>query len=162
LRGFNYAGPATYFVTICSNERRQCFGKVDQRKMHPSKWGIVAEHEWGVSLARRPFILAHAFIVMPHHVHGLISFDPTELSSADRDAIAQGLPPGSLGALLNRYKGAVTTIIRRFINQPLFDVWQGNYHDRIVRDQQEFDTVLEYIRDNPARWEQDRFHPDRS
>ena len=126
-----------------------------------SEWGTLAEHEWGISLARRSFTIPHAFIVMPNHVHGLVSFDPGELSAADRDAIAQGLPPGSLGAFLNRYKGAVTSIVRRLISQPLFEVWQGNYHDRIVRDQQEFDTVLKYINDNPARWEQDRFNPNR-
>jgi putative transposase len=73
-------------------------------------------------------------------------------------AMARGMPPQSLGRLLNGYKGAVTTVIRGLVDDPHFVVWQRNYHDRIVRDPREFDSIHEYIIDNPARWEQDRFN----
>src|SRR5688500_12687259 len=126
--------------------------------MHLSDWGEIATREWPISLARRPYIIPHAFIVMPNHIHGLISFDPASTPARDLNTMARGMPAQSLGRFLNGYKGAVTTIIRGQINDPYFEVWQRNYHDRIVRDQQEFETVREYILDNPGRWEEDRFN----
>ena len=126
--------------------------------MHRSDWGDIAAHEWPKSLARRPNIVPHAFIVMPNHVHGLISFDPGSTPERGLVIMARGMPPQSLGRFLNGYKGAVTTIVRRLINDPHFDVWQRNYHDRVVRDEREFEAVREYILENAGRWEKDRFN----
>jgi REP element-mobilizing transposase RayT len=126
--------------------------------MYLSDWGEIASREWHVSLARRPYIIPHAFIVMPNHVHGLVSFDPATTSNRDLESMARGMPPQSLGRFLNGYKGAVTTVVRAEIDDPLFEVWQSNYHDRVVRDEREFDTFHAYILDNPARWEEDRFN----
>ena len=36
-------------------------------------------------------------------------------------------------------------------------LWQRNYHDHIIRDKQEYYRISEYIRNNPAQWEEDRF-----
>jgi REP element-mobilizing transposase RayT len=158
LKGYDYAGPGSYFVTICTRDRRYFFGDVRDADMHLSLFGQIAAREWQISIDRRPHIIPHAFIVMPNHVHGLISLDPKTMPDSDREEIARGLPPGSLGALLNRYKGAVTTPIRDILRRPKFKVWQSNYHDRIVRNEREFDTIFTYILDNPARWEEDRFN----
>ena len=38
-----------------------------------------------------------------------------------------------------------------------YKLWQRNYHDHIIRDEQEYYRISEYIRNNPARWEEDRF-----
>jgi putative transposase len=158
LRGFNYGGPGTYFVTVCTDDRWHFFGKVALNAMRLSDWGQIASQEWPLALDRRPYIIPHAFIVMPNHVHALVSFDPATTPDRDMSAMARGMPPQSLGRLLNGYKGAVTTVIRGLIDDRHFVVWQRNYHDCIVRDRREFDSIHEYIIDNPARWEQDRFN----
>jgi putative transposase len=160
LKGFNYAGPGTYFVTICTDDRSYLFGQVVDKQMHLSRFGEIASREWRISLKRRAFIVPHAFVVMPNHVHGLVSIDPEAVPVFDRDAISKGLRPRSLGAFLNRYKGAVSTPIREMLSQPKYVVWQRNYHDRIVRDEREYESVLSYIENNPARWEEDRFNND--
>jgi len=49
-------------------------------------------------------------------------------------------------------------VIRGQIDDPRFEVWQSNYHDRVVRNEREFDSFFAYILDNPARWEEDRFN----
>jgi putative transposase len=36
-------------------------------------------------------------------------------------------------------------------------LWQRNYHEHIIRNEQEYEHISEYIRNNPARWEEDRF-----
>ena len=38
-------------------------------------------------------------------------------------------------------------------------VWQRNYHDRIIHDENELMNIRTYISDNPLRWSEDRYHP---
>jgi REP element-mobilizing transposase RayT len=40
-------------------------------------------------------------------------------------------------------------------------VWQRNYYDHIVRDDQDLNRIRQYIRDNPLRWDLDDEHPSR-
>jgi REP element-mobilizing transposase RayT len=158
LKGYDYAGPGTYFLTVCTHGRRYHFGDIRDAEMHLSPFGRIAAREWQVSFDRRPHIIPHAFVVMPNHVHGLVSLDPETTTLADREAIAMGLVPGSVGAFLNRYKGAVTTPVRNIFGRSKYRLWQRNYHDHIVRNEREYDTIFAYILDNPARWEEDRFN----
>jgi REP element-mobilizing transposase RayT len=45
---------------------------------------------------------------------------------------------------------------------PAFDrrVWQRNLWEHIIRSEAELAEIREYIRNNPASWEKDQFHPD--
>jgi len=38
-------------------------------------------------------------------------------------------------------------------------VWQRNYYDRIIRDEDELWRIREYIANNPAQWAVDRENP---
>jgi REP element-mobilizing transposase RayT len=57
---------------------------------------------------------------------------------------------------------ALKSFSARAINQhrgtPGARVWQRNYYERIIRDQHQFEATRRYIRDNPAKWGDDRFH----
>jgi hypothetical protein len=37
-------------------------------------------------------------------------------------------------------------------------VWQRNYHDRIIRNERHLWAARRYIRDNPAKWYEERLH----
>ncbi len=40
-------------------------------------------------------------------------------------------------------------------------IWQRNYYEHIIRDQDELEKIREYIRTNPLRWACDRHNPAR-
>jgi hypothetical protein len=40
-------------------------------------------------------------------------------------------------------------------------LWQRNYWEHVIRDETELHRIREYIRNNPARWQEDALHPDR-
>jgi putative transposase len=44
-------------------------------------------------------------------------------------------------------------------NMPGVPVWQRNYYERIIRDENEFAGIREYIRHNPHQWEYDENIP---
>lgn len=36
-------------------------------------------------------------------------------------------------------------------------IWQTRYHDRVIRDDAEYQRISEYIQTNPLKWETDDF-----
>jgi hypothetical protein len=55
--------------------------------------------------------------------------------------------------------GAFKTVSTKCINEirgtPGLPVWQRNFYEHIIRDEEELDAVRQYIVDNPVRWEED-------
>lgn len=60
--------------------------------------------------------------------------------------------------MVGAFKGAVTRSIRNQLGAEALEVWHRGYHDRVIRDTVEFDTVFRYIEENPIRWDKDRFN----
>ncbi|MFQ5592796.1 MAG: transposase [Anaerolineae bacterium] len=67
-----------------------------------------------------------------------------------------GVEPGSVGAVVGNFKSLVTRRINNLRRTPGGKVWQRGYYDRIVRNERELEAIRQYIRDNPARWAEDR------
>ena len=56
-----------------------------------------------------------------------------------------------------QFKATVTTHIRS--DSPGLEVWQRNYHERIIRDETELGNKRQYIENNPANWDTDSEGP---
>jgi REP element-mobilizing transposase RayT len=67
-----------------------------------------------------------------------------------------------LGAIVGQYKSAVTKRINRIRKTPGTPVWQRNYYEHIIRNEDELRRIREYIRLNPMKWELDRENPNRT
>jgi len=52
-----------------------------------------------------------------------------------------------------------TKRINELRGTPGATVWQRNYYEHIIRDEEELNRVRQYIADNPARWQQDPENP---
>ena len=49
--------------------------------------------------------------------------------------------------------------LKRFTNRKTgVDLWQKSYHDHIIRNEQDFLQVWQYIDDNPAQWLEDCYY----
>jgi hypothetical protein len=88
------------------------------------------------------------------------------MASADGDDASSASPhrefgqprAGSLGTVVGAFKSAVTRRINQHRGTPGASVWQRNYHDRIIRNERHLHAARRYIRDNPAKWHEDRAH----
>jgi putative transposase len=165
LRGYDYAGPGSLFFTFCTADRFNYFGSVENGEMSENEIGDLAWAEWHRTLDLRPEIDCHAFVVMPNHVHGLISLNPNSRSTPMPPIDQPDAPffarkrPRSLSTMATGFKGAVTREMRQRTGDSHLEIWQRNYHERVVRDEREFDTILKYIEENPFWWDEDRFNP---
>lgn len=174
---WNYSNEGWYFVTICSHNRQFFFGDVSDQKMELFEIGTLAHQFWDEIPNHFPFVKLHAFVVMPNHVHGIIeifnseetlhatSVHGTHATSVQdvreeldfKNEKMAGISPkkGSLASIIRSYKSAVTKEARKI--DPDFE-WQERFHDRIIRDDQEYHRISNYINNNPQKWDEDKFN----
>jgi len=69
-------------------------------------------------------------------------------------------PSNTIGAIVRGYKSAVTKQMNILgsgtYNQSTI-VWQRNYHEHIIRNEQSYQNIADYIVNNPAKWNADRY-----
>lgn len=155
LRGFDYAQPAAYFVTLCTRKREPLFGMVARGVLKLNGLGRIVEQEWMRTGIVRPEVKLDAFVVMPDHLHGIIVItDRNPHAHARRSAGGPVAPAsGSLGAIVGQFKSIVTKRINGARGTPGQAVWQRGYFERVVRDAAALKAIRRYIVDNPVRWD---------
>ncbi len=65
---------------------------------------------------------------------------------------------GSLPTIVRSFKSAVTKKINELRNTDGSRVWQRNYYEHIIRDEQSHNRIIEYIDQNPIKWEEDKYY----
>ncbi len=66
------------------------------------------------------------------------------------------LPSNTLGSIIRGFKIGVTKWMRQ--NTEIYDVWQRNYHEHIIRNQKSRELISDYIKNNPSMWSEDTFY----
>ena len=184
LRSWDYSSNAAYFVTICTSERYEHFGQIIDDQMHLSSLGVVADNCWVSIPYHFPFVILGAHVIMPNHVHGIITIDnvnqPQTLNqasatnatsmSATIDANVEtqniaslprhatnryGPQSKNLASIVRGFKIGVTNYANQ--NQIGFK-WQPRFHDHIIRNEQEYEKIHNYIIANPENWKKDKFY----
>ncbi|MBS5671693.1 MAG: transposase [Oscillospiraceae bacterium] len=144
LKGFDYASANCYFVTICTYEKRCIFGKPGQLNL----FGQIAKKELCGIPGHFQSVTVDKFIVMQNHLHAMIILDSAE---AERSR-----PFPTLSSIIGLYKSGGSREIHRI--QPELLVWQPSFHDHIIRGEEDYLRIWEYIDENPAKWELDRYY----
>lgn len=72
--------------------------------------------------------------------------------------------PPTLGNIIGAFKSITTHKYIQGVNNqgwPKFDrrLWQRNYYERIIRNEDELRLCRQYILANPAKWDMDRENP---
>jgi len=65
----------------------------------------------------------------------------------------------SISSFVASFKSVVTVNARKI---HIDFGWQTRFHDHIIQTDQEYQRIANYIADNPANWEQDKFFRDKS
>ena len=159
LRDYDYAQAGMYFVTICSHQRVCLFGEISSGGMLANDAGRIVRATWDALPEHYAHVSLDAFIAMPNHVHGILVMDSAL-------AVGAGLKPAPTPPTrhgLPEVVRAFKTFSSRRINEqrqtPGEKVWQRNYWERVIRNDEELRHIREYIQNNPAQWALDRLHP---
>ncbi|RAU84009.1 transposase [Pontibacter arcticus] len=156
LGDFDYNRDALYFVTSCVKDKTCVFGGVVNEEMQLNAYGRIAARQWDWLAEQYPYVLLHAFVVMPNHVHGILEID-RDLSAQrpDDETIYTSRinKIKSLSELMGVYKTTTSKQIRA-AGLPEF-AWQRSFHDHIIRHDRAYFLIKNYILSNPQKWRED-------
>ena len=167
LPGWDYRNSAGYFVTICTRNRGQYFGTIEGSDMVLNRLGNKTFENWLEIPSHAHEASLGEFIVMPNHVHGIIILNKKagyaeikrslkKQDGTDKHPFMTQISPfaGSLSAIIRSFKSSVTQWANE---QQLPFSWQARFHDHIIRNDEEFIAISNYIMNNPKNWEKDKF-----
>lgn len=159
LRDYDYTLAGAYFVTMVTRDRKCLFGDVVDGEIRLNHWGWTVHDEWKKSAEIRKEIELDAFVVMPNHVNGIIVITDALERATGQSPLQSGPTRRSLGSFVGGFKSAVTKRISELCGSPRTPVWQRNYFEHVIRNEQSLQRIRQYILDNPARWEFDQENP---
>ncbi len=179
LKGYDYSQPGAYFITICTKNRKCLFGNIINGKMILNDAGHIAQNCWLEIPNHYPNVILDEFIIMPNHIHGIIIINagandnspinvgannnsprqannnsPRQINNNSPQPSSFRSPSGTIGSIVRGFKIGVTKWFRQ--NTDIYDVWQRNYYEHIIRNEQELDRIRKYIINNPLKWELDK------
>jgi len=70
-----------------------------------------------------------------------------------------GTKTQSLAAIIQNYKSVSTRQINRINKAKGNVVWQRNYYEHIIRDEEALNNIRQYIFNNPINWAEDKENP---
>ena len=154
LRNFDYSAPGAYFITICTHEKKCLFGRIPPNaegaevNVLLSPIGEIVKaciidlpsHYTNVSVDH--------WVIMPNHIHILIQIREEKGCQARCFDIPN---------IIGKYKASVT---RRVGKDLLFHekLWQSSFFDHVVRGQEDYSRIWNYISGNPSRWLEDHLY----
>ncbi|MCF6360458.1 MAG: argininosuccinate lyase [Cyclobacteriaceae bacterium] len=162
LQNWDYGWNASYFVTINTKNRVPFFGEITNKKMQLSTIGEIANVFWLEIPQHFPFVKLGEFIIMPDHIHGVITIDKPYAEN-DKIALAkentktkgqqrfQNQGENTLSSIVGSFKSVVTKHAHK-INSKF--KWQPLFNDKIIPNKEAYKNIAAYIKANPSKWKQ--------
>jgi len=157
LQTWDYGNEGAYYITICTNGRKQYFGEITHGAMILNGKGKMAERFWKEIPEHFPFIELDNFVIMPNHVQGILI-----INREDRRYAINRVSGGVTGNKNPMFHRNISRIIRWYKGRCSFEIkkicpvfaWQPRFYDHIIRDAADRERIRNYITYNPANWKE--------
>jgi putative transposase len=167
LKGYDYTRPGAYFFTLVVDGRDCLFGRVVEGLVQLNRFGEIAQKELQQLPNRLKTVQLNDYIIMPNHVHGILVI-AAKNPPGERDRLSiqiaperrfGAMVPNSVPSVIRSYKSVVTQKVNTLRATPGKDVWQDNYYEHIIRNENEWQKIRDYILWNPIQWQVDPENP---
>ena len=159
LPGYDYTTPGYYFITISTANHQNMFGQRANGIVELSDYGLIVDKSWRWLAEHHTYVELDEWVVMPNHFHGIIVISDARRggSRTAPTSITAGVSGHKpLGRLIGAFKTVSTKRINQLRSTPGERVWQRNYYEHIVRNEESLRTIRQYIVENPAGSELDQ------
>lgn len=157
LPNYDYTQEGAYFITLVTHNRKWILSAVVESQIKLSPIGNIVKDIWQSIPLHFPQASVNHYVIMPNHIHGIIN-----LVGARRAVPLQiferfGKPvKGSLPTIIRSFKSEVTRRVNIFRQTPGEKLWQRNYYEHVIRNEREFQILIDYIVTNPGNWCDDK------
>jgi REP element-mobilizing transposase RayT len=143
-------------------------------EMRLNELGKIAHEIWQEIPNKFPYAELGNFVIMPNHMHGILIINKMKISPDENGnenanvetrliASIQGGIAGHHNPMLHEN---ISRIVRWYKGRCSFEMrkihadfnWQSRFYDHVIRDSRAFDTIQNYIEENPSKWKKDTFH----
>ena len=144
---YDYSQAGAYFLTICTQDRKKILSDIVGGGAHDAPQVVLTDigeivRKHIVNSSRIPGIKVDKYVVMPDHVHMIIRVDQMGAKGTSR-------APSPTNALIPHF----VSTFKRFCHREIgWKIFQRSYYDHVIRNQQDYHEVWEYIENNPCKW----------
>lgn len=153
LKEYDYSTVGSYFVTICTKNHENKSGRIVDYRMILSKVGQIVDDRLKSLPERLENIELNVYTIMPNHVHAIINI------------VGAGFPDPKksipLGKVIAYFKYLTTKTVNIKFGTPGEKLWQRNYYEHVIRDEDNLADIREYIANNPMKWALDKYYANR-
>ena len=180
IQGYDYSKEGMYFITICTQYRKKILCRIDEYnknacrgrscacpnlkknvisnkyeeeyienvKLYLYNFGKIVKEELERIDAIYNNVKIDKYVIMPNHIHFII-----EIKRA-----STRLAP-TINEIIRDKKSRTTLEYIRKIRKPYNKrIWQRNYYEHIIRNEDEYWKIIEYIENNPIGWKNDEYN----
>ena len=147
LTEYDYSTPNTYFITVCTEKRKNLFWMdvgaiIDRPHNVPlTKLGMIVRQSIEDIPQYYPAVSVDHFVIMPNHIHLLLQINT--------DADGRSMIAPTISTVVRLMKGTVS-------KQAGLSVWQKGFYDHVIRNDNDYREIWNYIEGNPGRWTEDK------
>lgn len=158
LPQFDYNTPGAYFLTFCTYNRKHILSHVvgsihESPELQLTIFGEIVD-EIMQNIPDNLYVTIDQYVIMPNHIH-LIAI------ITEKDALQEiRKSPLRSRSILSKLVGYIKMNASKAIRQSYgeMSVWQRGYYDHVIRNQEDYIALAEYIQTNPLRWELDKLY----
>jgi len=151
LEGYDYSRGGAYFITICTSNRKEILSEIVGDDDHGvpktslSYYGKMVDQYINSIETAYQNIIVEKYIIMPNHVHIVILIQQPE------NGTPWSSSPTDIPKIISTFKHLTNKSCG-------FSMWQSHYYDHIIRDEEDYLRVCQYIDENPFKWLDDEYY----
>jgi REP element-mobilizing transposase RayT len=140
-----------------------------------TEYGEIVDEYIHTIPKKYPHIRVDTYVIMPDHVHMVLTIvgegSPLPQNNYGKNinnthgtginnthGTGNPSPTTTIGNIIGWFKYQTTKQINILWNTPGQHIWQRSYHDHIIRSEQDYHNICQYINENPMRWLQKHSH----
>ena len=154
LRNFDYSSEGAYFVTICTEQRREILSRIvggdvldAPNNIELLPCGKIADKYINQMNDYYSNIEINEYVIMPNHIHFILF--------VSNGGASRTSPPTKQHSTVSQFVAS----FKRFCNKEYGEnIWQREFNDHIIRNRDDYEEHIKYIRENPVRWYYDELY----
>ena len=155
LKNFDYSAMGAYFITICTQNRRPILSRIvgtgvpDCPRIELMPYGKIADKYIKQLNNFYDHLSVEDYVIMPNHIHILL-WVKSNKNVADYGQSRTPVPTNVERS--NSVCSQFVSTFKRFCNKESGEnIWQTRFSDHIIRNRDDYEKHVNYIRENPLR-----------
>ena len=149
LKDYDYNQNGAYFITICTHERKNLFvGAIHESpELQLNAYGQIVD-KYINQLNTRFDVKIDKYVIMPNHVHLIIAIEQRAIRESP------------LRSTISKAVGYLKMNVSRDIHNKGYTgaVFQRSFYDYVIRGENDYLKIWNYIDTNPAKWQEDKYY----